>query len=67
MPFNHSKSLQNQSRNRTISFDTILQFGKYRGYRVKELLIKDKQYLQWLVKNVPIYTYSAYLITKLQT
>ena len=31
-----------------ITFDTILDFGKYKGYKIKEMFSIDIPYLMWL-------------------
>jgi hypothetical protein len=32
--------------------DTILGFGKYKGYTVEQILEQDPSYLFWLLENV---------------
>jgi hypothetical protein len=49
--FHRSKAMYKQSPNILIGHETIMTFGKYRGLRVKEILLKDKQYMTWLLCN----------------
>ncbi len=54
-----------QSPNVLIGHETILTFGKYRGLRVKEVIAKDKQYIEWLLANDASHMYGDTLIKEL--
>ena len=38
--------------NKKMNFDTVLNFGKYKGETVEEVYQKDASYLQWCLENI---------------
>lgn len=55
-----------QSYDQIIGLETIMLFGKHKGLRVREVIIKDKQYIEWLVNNDKTHQYGKTLKTKLK-
>lgn len=39
------------SNSKILSLDSVLTFGKYRGFTVREILFQDIQYLDWLIEE----------------
>lgn len=39
-------------RNKNLKLEDKLDFGKYEGYTVKELIKKDPDYLAWACDNI---------------
>lgn len=63
--FKSSKSIWKQSANQPIGLQTIMTFGKYKGQRVSEILLNDKQYIKWLIINDINHQYGKGLRNKL--
>jgi hypothetical protein len=61
---NHN--LQKQSTNRTIGLGTTLTFGKYAGFTVMEVIKRNSQYVDWMVNNMPSYTFSPKIAATLK-
>ena len=38
--------------NKKMNFDTVLNFGKYKGETIEEVYEKDASYLQWCLENI---------------
>jgi len=38
--------------NKKMNFDTVLNFGKYKGDTIKEVYYRDSSYLQWCLENI---------------
>jgi hypothetical protein len=61
-----NRNLSIQSLEKTIGFNTILTFGKYKGNTCLELISIDKNYLIDMIKHIyPQYKYSNLLLKKL--
>lgn len=54
-----------QSTNQAIGLQTTMLFGKYLGLTVNEILLKDYEYMKWLVLNDRTHIYGKGLKTKL--
>ena len=38
--------------NKKMNFDTVLNFGKYKGDTIREVYERDASYLQWCLENI---------------
>jgi len=38
--------------NKKMNFDTVLNFGKYKGETIKYVYERDASYLQWCLENI---------------
>ena len=41
-----------------LGLDDILDFGKYKGEKISEVLLKDAQYIEWCMWNIPTFILS---------
>jgi len=42
--------------NKKMNFDTVLNFGKYKGHTIEEVYEMDASYLKWCLENIERFT-----------
>lgn len=40
-----------KKKKQIIGLNSTLSFGKYKGYTINDIIVKDKQYIYWLINN----------------